>query len=78
PIAVSQIDILQLTIAVINANSIRLKWQSLPGDSLYSIYSALDAAGPFHFIQISDTTQAIIDIEDDTRRCFQVRRILTQ
>ncbi len=78
PIAVSQVDILQLTIAIINSNSIRLKWQSLPEDSLYSIYRASDAAGPFRFVQVTDTTQAGIDIEEEAKCFFQVRRILAE
>ena len=78
PKGVSYIDEIALTIAVINADSIRLKWQSLSEDSVYTVYKATEPTGPFEFIGYTDTMEMIVDIEGEAKCFFQVRRILAE
>ncbi len=78
PKSVSHVDEIVLTIAVINTDSIRLKWQSLSGDSVYTVYKATEPTGPFEFIGVTDTMEMIVDIEEESKCFFQVRRILAE
>lgn len=69
-------EALELTIGLVNTDSIRLFWKRLPGDLFYSVYTSTDAMGPFELLTITDAIEVTIPIDDEPKVFFQVRRIL--
>ena len=73
---VMQIEALQLTIHPLGKDTIRLCWNELPGDSLYSVYDSPDSLGSFQFLMQTDTCAVTIPLEELREGYFQVRRVL--
>jgi hypothetical protein len=65
---------LHLIIRARDVDSIRLRWQSQPGDELYCVYESSSPFGPFELLMTVDTNRATLPFVDTPKRFFQVRR----
>ena len=64
PTEVTRVDVLGLTVRAVDMDSIRLRWQSQPGDESYCVYESSSAFGPFDLLMAVDTNRATLPVGD--------------